>query len=64
MIEPLTNVDVLIIVTPWNDYKEFSHDFLFKKNSELKIIDQNGLLRKNSKTINKNYFSVGYPSNT
>ena len=64
MIEPLTNVDVLIIVTPWNDYKEFSHDFLFKKNSELKIIDQNGLLRKNSKIINKNYFSVGYPSNT
>ena len=59
-IKPLSNVDVLIIVTPWDDYKAFSHEFLLKKNAKLKIVDQNGLLRKNNKIINNHYFSVGF----
>ena len=62
-IKPLSNVDVLIIVTPWDDYKEFSHEFLLKKNTKLKIVDQNGLLRKNNKIINNHYFSVGFQKN-
>ena len=59
-IKPLSSVDVLIIVTPWDDYKAFSHEFLLKKNTKLKIVDQNGLLRKNNKIINNHYFSVGF----
>lgn len=59
-ITPLTDVDVLLIATPWDDYKTFSHDFLVKKNSKIIVIDQNGLLRKNNKIINNHYFSVGY----
>ena len=63
MVTPIPRVDILIIITPWKDYEKYSHDFLLKKNPKLKVLDQNGLLRKNNEIINSNYFSVGYQSN-
>ena len=62
-IKPLAGADVLIIATPWDEYKKISYSFIIKKNPKLKVIDQNGLLRRNNDITNKDYFSVGYQSN-
>ena len=62
-IKPLAGADVLIIATPWDEYKKISYSFIIKKNPKLKVIDQNGLLRSNNDITNKDYFSVGYQSN-
>ena len=62
-IKPLAGADVLIIATPWDEYKKVSYSFIIKKNPKLKVIDQNGLLRRNNDITNKDYFSVGYQSN-
>lgn len=51
--EALENVDAIILITPWEEYRKFFQKF---KNHHIPIIDCRRVLDKNS---NLNYFGVG-----